>query len=695
MRAAGRRIAWMVVWAAPLVCGVRAGTTCPGDRPQYFHYTAQNVRIDSPLRFVTAATFDFDAIKAGLAGLTPPIKEGIPFDDRTFSPGVSAIREAVRARNANGSQKVKVVVATMRLENCDTSARTLDVVYRVFTFMSAPALSRTFEARTNASERPATTGAQEGTEARFLVLPEGGYNHTRHGYGGLKASAAAPLGPFQKLDLASSFSSAAQEVHFDLAGSANSSSAALQHAEWRLGFHYTDLPAGEAKLKEAKLAAQFSATTRELSEGGAVLRYGAALEGGHQQAGGAALLAVPNSAYGALKLYAGATRNWDRMAFTGSYAAQLASTLTGGGLDFSKHIADIGYSVRFLGMPKTNPERLKALGSLHRPLDIQARVTGGLIQGSGPIPAAERFFGGNQVHPFIAGDSWIINSDAFIRSIPENRLAALTLGGTRFYSGNLTISKVLGVGRALMPKELATTDFLDALKSGLETAEGTLRDSYKTKDPTFQVAQGAIADLESTAGSLKKTIDAIPADPAIDASLKPVRSGVNRLVRTVDQLKTTASVAGPLTDTQIPALAADLERFVPVLNGAGRSDVAKQLVALRAEMVSQREPLQKAIQSVDTERPKELARKDMSKARKVLDTVMYELNAYSVAPVAVFDVARVWPAEIGTRYAAGGGVRFSLVNLNLTVGYAANPKRRTGEGPGALFLTLEVMNLFH
>ena len=254
---------------------------------------------------------------------------------------------------------------------------------------------------------------------------------------------------------------------------------------------------------------------------------------------------------------------------------------------------------------------------------------------------------------------------------------------------------MLGVGRALMPKELATPDFLSALQSGLKTAQGTLEDSYKTRDPSFQLAQGAIADVAATAAGLKKTVDSISPDPALDAPLKTIRSGVNRLVRTADQLQSNASVAGPLTNIQIPALASDLDNFIPLLNSAGRTDLAKQLAALRAEMLSRGEPLTKAIQSVNTGRPKELAQKDLSKATKVLDTVMYELNAYSVAPVAVLDVARVWPADAGTRYAIGGGVRFSLVNLNLTVGYAANPHRRSGEGPGALFFALEVMNLFH
>jgi hypothetical protein len=79
----------------------------------------------------------------------------------------------------------------------------------------------------------------------------------------------------------------------------------------------------------------------------------------------------------------------------------------------------------------------------------------------------------------------------------------------------------------------------------------------------------------------------------------------------------------------------------------------------------------------------------------VLNAFLYELNIYSIAPVAVVDVARVWPTNTGTRFAVGGGARLSLVNMNFTLGYAANPKRQRGEGPGALFVSLDVSDLFH
>jgi hypothetical protein len=75
--------------------------------------------------------------------------------------------------------------------------------------------------------------------------------------------------------------------------------------------------------------------------------------------------------------------------------------------------------------------------------------------------------------------------------------------------------------------------------------------------------------------------------------------------------------------------------------------------------------------------------------------MLYQLNLYSVAPVAIFEAARVWPSGTGTRHALGGGVRFSLAVVNFTDGYAANPRRPPGEGSGAFFLKLDVTNLFH
>jgi hypothetical protein len=98
---------------------------------------------------------------------------------------------------------------------------------------------------------------------------------------------------------------------------------------------------------------------------------------------------------------------------------------------------------------------------------------------------------------------------------------------------------------------------------------------------------------------------------------------------------------------------------------------------------------------IDSKAAENRAKEEFAPAQNVLHAFLYELNVYSVAPVAIFDVARVWPIGVGTRYGAGGGVRLSLVNVTLTLAYAANPVRSAGEGRGAFFVKMDVEDLFH
>jgi hypothetical protein len=82
-----------------------------------------------------------------------------------------------------------------------------------------------------------------------------------------------------------------------------------------------------------------------------------------------------------------------------------------------------------------------------------------------------------------------------------------------------------------------------------------------------------------------------------------------------------------------------------------------------------------------------------------LNTLFKEVNVFSISPVAVLDVARIGPEQNsfgGWRYGPGGGVRLGLVSaVNFTVGYAWNLKQRQGEGPGAVFFSIGMRDLFH
>jgi hypothetical protein len=84
----------------------------------------------------------------------------------------------------------------------------------------------------------------------------------------------------------------------------------------------------------------------------------------------------------------------------------------------------------------------------------------------------------------------------------------------------------------------------------------------------------------------------------------------------------------------------------------------------------------------------------LAPGHRALDVLLNELNIYSVAPVAIFDVARVWPVGQGVRYGVGPGLRLSVVNVNFTSGYAYNPQRLPGEKLGALLFSLDVTGIF-
>ena len=124
---------------------------------------------------------------------------------------------------------------------------------------------------------------------------------------------------------------------------------------------------------------------------------------------------------------------------------------------------------------------------------------------------------------------------------------------------------------------------------------------------------------------------------------------------------------------------------------ACKVEAVKPIAKLRDEMHAE-------FKQIDRDAAREKAKSEMSYVRRVLDTILKEMNIVSTGPVAVFDVARIGPAAGplgGVRYAVGLGARFTLVShVSLTGGYAWNPDRRPGEGPGAAFFSLRFRDLF-
>ena len=93
---------------------------------------------------------------------------------------------------------------------------------------------------------------------------------------------------------------------------------------------------------------------------------------------------------------------------------------------------------------------------------------------------------------------------------------------------------------------------------------------------------------------------------------------------------------------------------------------------------------------------KTYAQKQMARPRQVIDTLRCEANRFALGPFAIFDTGRLWPDPNGTRYAYGGGVRLTVVNVNFSLGYAANPKPfpKLHQGDGAVLFEISYTNLF-
>jgi hypothetical protein len=630
--------ALLLLFAAGLVAA-----PCTGPLSGYQGYRVGEIRIVSPISFFSAATFGFDRLAESLA-----LRRGELFDVAKYGRGPSQIAAAMRAGFGDFSV-LRIVAAAGSLENCDAESRTLDVRYIVYTTIVPPVAGGWFEARAEESERPATAGANLGSAGRLLAVPLFGYNQTRGGYGGLRLRTEA--------------------VELNSVASGNSLTGALALAEgpWRFTAGYRDVPAGETKLVQSTLAAGYFGSFR-------ALRYGARLEGGYQQA----------TPYFGLKTMANVSGRSGAGAWTGSYGLELGNTFSSRAVKFAKQVVDLGYTASFVPLPKTPDDRPRFIGTPHHPLTLEARAGAGIIQASGPVPLSERFFGGNQKLPFVEGAPWDVRGQPFIRSIPENRMGGL--GGTRFYAFNLTLAKAV-YARPLLPRELGTPEFVSNLDFAVNTAKGALSDAYLAKDPGLLAARNALPAIQEVLDELKQELESLPPGPAV--------SDLGRASRTVASIRAGSALAGALAARVLPKLEADLADQAQVLAAPAAARIGELRQRLSAARQAMSASLSKAARDAARSRADQRAAREFSAAESVLGTVLYELNVYSIAPVAIFDAARLWPSGTPVQYAAGGGLRLSLVNVNFIIGYAINPRPAMGQGRGTVFSQLDVSNLFH
>ena len=584
------------------------------------------------------------------------------------------------------------------LQNCNPAAKTLEVIYRIYSTDPPRFLGGGPESQKVAEKSPQNTAGLTQTGSPFHLTPNGGYDRSNGFSGGGRMQIKPQLAGFH---LFNSFTVEGQGSHAmrmlaaDVSGSVDPRGP-IQHADWR--FHYLNYsaPAGATHLSRAGLSGQADLQTRPFWNNTTSLRFGSLLEGGNMQSNvPASLLAeqtTPNAAYGSWKNYVGVSSRSKYNVLAVSYGLELGSVGPSTQIDWRKHIGDVA------------DEFWIPLGD-HKPLEVESRFTAGGIQVPHSIPLPARFFGGNGEQFFIPGDAWQILAQPSIRAIPANRfyLTSEGAGAERFTSINLTFSYPVKAV-PIMPAELSgNPEFNQLLNSQIVSATSVEQNYYSWKDPQFAVAYAKLPDLKQHLDALQNAVNA--AQSAHPGQLEGPFGDCQLAVGTA-----TFDVTNALSAKGI-AQYGDLSVLLPVDSDDLKSvqdscvgELNQQLKdpginAAAAAVDSDRTAILNAFNGINQKLAAQKAANDIAFVNRTLNTLFKDMNIFSISPVAVFDSAWIGPGKGplgGNRIGPGAGIRLELASyVNFTLGYAWNVNRQPGEGKGAIFFSIGVRDLFH
>jgi hypothetical protein len=669
------------------------GAQCPDQTFDAFEaqgYKVRSVRVRGPL-------VDGNSLRDQV--VAPMVTSGAPVRATAIESGKQALRAALLKRPSLFESRVAATIVVADVDACDQTAKQLDVVYRIFTTKVALGLSRTFESHPREVEDPAARLAIGETPARYRIAPLVRYDALEGLVGGARVSLA--LGrAFDRLEMNVEASNSVANLDLDLSGSLDTDAGFIRTFEWRVGYHNHDRPTDEHELKEQGLAGQMTVATRPLGSIGGVVRFASALEAGDQDTNIAAGDLPPaylrNAGYGRWKNAVGVTFRSRRHAFSGSYGLQLGHTRGRPFLDYTKSIGELGYDGHFA--PTTGWLR-------HRPLGVTSRSAIGRLNGDDNVPAAERFFGGNMAVPFLTGEGWDFRGNPVLRSFPASSFSRLAngaaAGGDNFFSFNLTAS-IPAWFRPLVPPDVAADAFVrQAINGQLQSAETTLETSHKIQDPAHRRAVEAGQALKSILAAVRSRVAEIL--PTIQEPLKATAESCDEqadmllaVVESITPKTYVGSLLAEPVDEDDATLSSVLRVCIDNLN-ARLADTA--LSAIGEQLAAARGALAEQIAHIDSANARRLAARDMTFARGAVDTIFDELNAVSVGPVLVFDVARLGqhapPSRALTRYGVGAGVRLSIASaFHVSAGYVWNLDRSAPERHGAAFAAVELSTLF-
>jgi hypothetical protein len=620
-------------------------------------------------------------------GVDLPV-EGEPFRVDRAVAAAKALELRLHAPAQRSESPFGVTVVVSYLKNCsDQGGRKLiDVRYHAFTTYLPEAKGPTIESREAQRTDPAAASGTLTPTRRLKLAPAAAYNASDGFQAGGTVSVRNVADRIDTVDAEAIASNRSHVLRLAMTGSSAPHLKWLDAGDWRVSIADQDEAGSPGdQFSTTSFKGQFAAQTKPFGGAGTLFRFGGSLEGGNQEANVASngTSIDDRTGYGALRAAAGLTTGGNRYSASASYGVLLGHVPGDSLVSYSKQIADVAWESQF---PIAN----------HIALQLEARLNAGWLLGASAAPVAEFFRGGNREESFLEGESWIIRSNPFLRSVPSNQLdrtsPTTSLGGDRFVAMNVTLSAPVW-RYPLIPLWLSQSqDFKSGIAAARETANSQAAVYYQSKDPAQQLMAADAAKVTTALNNLfdgltaaQGSIDADHKD-AMDDCLEAADEARDKMTH----LKDTGF--GPIATSVVPGVAsscvAELAAALPPATLTARLDELNALAASIAEK-------QKLVR---TDLAQAKADDDLKFAFTAIDTFINDINAVSVGPVLSFDAARIGPQDAaqagGTRYGIGLGIRVSIVNvLHLTALYAWNPSPLPWESRGAWMMTLSISDL--
>jgi hypothetical protein len=502
-------------------------------------YVVGDVRFDTPLSFVGAVHSRLLEIQATL-----PVQKGKPFHCSDYETGMDQLAFLFGSGSIHPGELFRLALVLPQLMPCDPCAvpPTVDIVYRIYTSDPAYYASRVFEAdHTSLTRRLAPPGMlpEQGSIKPFPYL---GFNHARNLLVGSRLSYSATSGLFSSVDADLSGSKDSATASLFLSGSRKFQQTWVNYLTWRLGYKYENIPGDQLRVKSGTAVLSLLGASRAMGALGTIVRFGSAIEGGNQQARTVGGTVTQGNAYGSVKGYTGGTFNLGRKAFAGSYGIQFGSSSPQPSWDYTKQVANLSYNTRLLFAE-------------HKPTAIDVQLGGGYISGNAAsIPLSERFFGGNVQRNFIEGDSWHLPRNPLLRSFPEQDfgqgLQNGGLGGTNYYSANLTVAQAIWC-RPIVPAGLSEDpSFRRKLGGQVALARESAKLSYLAETPAFQQillqvdsVVPLLGDAQNKSTEVRKILGSGPADTDASASLDDLDKAIHDAKDSIESAKTSRTTA--------------------------------------------------------------------------------------------------------------------------------------------------------